>query len=141
MQDRFYQEQTILYHINTCPTDRVFSFNSPPHLGFYGFFTTLFQYMARLVERKSLLSYPLVRRVIRQFWSLIGQGDLFAPRAENHARSFNINRAARRPISTAKFVPRSHGYTWLMLAKYSPESGVRISGMCREWLTSGMGWA
>ncbi len=52
-----------------------------------------------------------------------------------------IKRAARRPISTAKFVPRSQGYTWLMLAKYSPGMGVWMAGMFFEWLTSGTGWA
>ena len=31
--------------------------------------------------------------------------------------------ATLRPISTAEFVPRSHGYTWLMLANHRPESG------------------
>lgn len=40
--------------------------------------------------------------------------------------------AARRPISTAKLVPRSQGYTWLMLAKYNPGKGVRIEGILRE---------
>ncbi len=57
------------------------------------------------------------------------------------AAQANMTPAARRPISTAKFVPRSHGYTWLMLAKNRLGNGVRMSGMCREWLTSGTGWA
>ncbi len=49
--------------------------------------------------------------------------------------------ATFRPISTAKFVPRSHGYTWLMEAKYNPGSGVRSAGMFCEWLTGGTGCA
>src|SRR5262249_28789318 len=49
--------------------------------------------------------------------------------------------ATRRPISTAKLVPRSHGYTWLIEAKYSPFTGVRMSGMLGAWLMGGTGWA
>jgi hypothetical protein len=48
---------------------------------------------------------------------------------------------ALRPISTAKFVPRSQGYTWLMLAKNKPEIGVWMAGMFFEWFTKGIGWA
>jgi hypothetical protein len=52
-----------------------------------------------------------------------------------------INFAALRPISTAKFVPRSQGYTWLMLAKYNPGMGVCMGRIFREWLSKGTGWA
>ena len=40
--------------------------------------------------------------------------------------------ATLRPISTAKLVPRSQGYTWLIEAKYSPGTGVRSGGILRE---------
>jgi hypothetical protein len=41
------------------------------------------------------------------------------------------------PSSTAKFVPLSYGYTWLIEAKYSPFTCVRIGGTLREWLNGG----
>ena len=43
-----------------------------------------------------------------------------------------ISLAARLPISTAKFVPRSHGYTWLIEAKYKPSMGVCMEGIFFE---------
>src|SRR4030042_6822429 len=52
-----------------------------------------------------------------------------------------INLAPLRPISTAKFVPRSHGYTWLILAKYNAGMGVWMEGILCEWLSNGTGWA
>ncbi len=47
--------------------------------------------------------------------------------------------AAWRAISTAKFVPRSHGYTWLILANHKPGTGVCRSGIDCEWLMGGIG--
>ena len=52
--------------------------------------------------------------------------------AARGAESSSTRRATLRPISTAKLVPRSHGYTWLIEAKYNPGSGVRSAGMLRE---------
>ena len=52
-------------------------------------------------------------------------------RPQQVALFYFIILAARLPISSAKLVPRSHGQTWLIEAKYNPSIGVSIARIFR----------